>query len=118
MSRRSVEEDQRIAQEMWTLANNEPLSLAPLQPFGVIDRERYRRNIGGGVVLELTLESDPRTGIWSYEFAVLDSEGGRVDQELVEYWLQRFFGNLSYLASKRSFLLAEARYTFPHHRSR
>ncbi len=118
MSRRSVDQDQRIAQEMWTLANNEPLALAPLQPFGVIDRDRYKRDVGGGVFLELTLETDPRTGIWSYEFAVLDHEGGRVDQETVDYWLQRFFGNLSHLASKRSFLLAEARYTFPHHRTR
>jgi len=118
MRRRSEAEDQRVVQEMWTLANNEPLSLAPIQPFGLIDRDRYRRQVGGGVYLELTLENDPRTGIWSYEFAVLDEEGGRVEQEIVDHWLRLFFGNLSHLASKRSFLLAEARYTFPYHRSR
>lgn len=117
MNRRSPDEDQRVAQEMWTLANNEPLSLAPLQPFGVIDRDRYRRRVGEGVVLELTLETDPRTSVWSYEFAVLDEEGGRVEEELVQHWLRCFFGNLAHLASKRSFLLTEARFTFPYHRS-
>ncbi|MFM7321932.1 MAG: hypothetical protein ACKO5K_10475 [Armatimonadota bacterium] len=106
--------DRRVAEEMWTLANNEPLALAALQPFGIIDRERYRRRVRGGVVLELTLETDPRTGIWSYEFAILDEEGGRVDEDVVAHWLAMLLGNRRHIASRRSFLFTEARFTFPY----
>ena len=116
MRRSEEERDRRIAQEMWTLANNEPLALASLQPFGIVDRERYRRRLGDGLMLELTLETDPNTGIWSYEFSVLDEEGALVDEEVVQYWLNVFFGAERFSASKRSFLLAEARFTFPYRR--
>lgn len=116
MRRNTEDRDKRIAQEMWTLANNEPLALAALQPFGIVDRERYRKRLDGGLVLELTLETDPNTGIWSYEFSVLDEEGGLVDETVVQYWLTVFFGAERFSASKRSFLLAEARYTFPYNR--
>ena len=101
---------------MWTLANNEPLTVAPLVAFGFIDRERYRRYIDG-VILELTLDKDPQTEIWSYELAILNPEGGPVDGELVEYWLHHFFGRESHFAAKRNFMLTDdARYIFPYRR--
>lgn len=115
MRRNSEERDRRIAQEMWTLANNEPLALASLQPFGIVDRDQYKRLVDG-TLLSLTLETDPNTGVWSYEFAVLDPDGGYVDDDIVEYWIGIFFGSERHFASKRSFLLSEARFTFPYHR--
>lgn len=99
---------------MWTLARNEPLTLAALQPFGFVDRERYRRRVNT-IVLEFTLDADPRTRIWGYELAILDAEGGVLDYEVVEYWLAAFFGNLKYLAARRDYLMTgEARFTFPY----
>ena len=109
--------DRYIVQEMWTLAQNEPLTLAALQPFGFVDRDRYRRRVGD-IVLEFTLDADPRTRIWSYELSILDAEGGILETEVIHYWLDAFFGSLSFLASRRNFLLTgEARYTFPYHHS-
>jgi|GEM_PF-1027950 hypothetical protein len=108
------ETDRRIVEEMWTQARNEPLTLAPLLPFGFVDRERYRRRVGS-VVLEFTLDADPQTGVWSYELAILDAEGATLDNEVVEYWLHAFFGRESFLAARRNFLLTgEARFTFPY----
>lgn len=106
--------DRRVAEEMWTLANNEPLALAALQPFGLVDRDRYRRRVWGNVILELTLETDPRSGIWSYEYAILDQDGGRVEEDVVAHWLAMLLGSRSHIASRRSFLFTEARFTFPY----
>ena len=114
--RKHPERDRLIVQEMWATANNEPLALISLQPLGMIDRDRYRRLIDG-LLLELTLESDPHTGIWSYEFALVDPDGVQVDEEIVQYWLELLFGKEARHASKRSYLLtADARFTFPYHR--
>lgn len=106
--------DRRIVQEMWTLARNEPLTLAALQPFGFVDKERYRRHVGG-IILEFTLDSDPRTHIWGYELSISDADGGILDSEVVDYWLTTFFGSLKFLAARRNFLFTgEARFTFPY----
>lgn len=105
-------EDMTLVREMWTLANNEPLALAHLQRYGVIDRERYRR-VRAGIALEFTLETDQRTSIWSYELAILDESGDDIDADVVEYWLTAFFGEQRPLASKRSFLMRDARFTYP-----
>jgi len=106
--------DKKIVEEMWTTARNEPLTLAALQPFGMVDRERYRRRVGD-VQLELTLDADPRTGIWSYELAILDANGGTLDDTVVQYWLHAFFGREAYFAARRNFLMTgEARFTFPY----
>jgi hypothetical protein len=106
--------DRQIVEEMWTLARNEPLTLAAVSPFGLMDRERYRRRVGK-VLIEFTLDSDPRTNIWSYELAILDTEGGQLEDETVQYWLQAFFGRHSYSAARRNFLMTgEARFTFPY----
>lgn len=114
--RRTAERDRLIVQEMWTLANSEPLSLGALQPHGIIDRERYRRYVDG-LTLELTLESDPKTGVWSYEFALIHPEGDRIDDEVVAYWLDQFFGKEARHAAKRGFMLTtDARFTFPYNR--
>jgi len=104
--------DMRIVQDMWTLANNEPLTLFALQKYGVIDRERYRR-YHNGLWLELTLECDDRTKVWSYELAILSPDGGDVDPDIVNYWLDAFLGNKKGMASRRSFMLRDARFTFP-----
>ena len=107
-------EDRRIAEDMWTIARNEPLTLASLQRFGIVDRERYRRQVGE-VVLELTLDADSRTGIWSYELAILDASGGVLDDSVVQYWLHTFFGREAFFAARRNFLMTgEARFTFPY----
>ena len=106
--------DRRIVEEMWTLARNEPLTLSALAPFGFVDRERYRRKVGN-VVLEFTLDSDSRSKIWSYELAILHADGQVLDSEVVQYWLDAFFGRESFLAARRNFeLTGEARYTFPY----
>lgn len=116
MRRANEERDKLIVQEMWTLANNEPLTVGPLVAFGFVDRERYRRYIDG-LILELTLDKDPKSEIWSYELAILNPEGGPVDGEKVAYWLHLFFGRESHFAAKRNFMLTdEARYTFPYRR--
>jgi hypothetical protein len=108
--------DKHIVQEMWTLARNEPLTMASLLPFGFVDRERYRRRVGK-VVLEFTLDSDPQTKIWSYELAILGADGEPLDSEVVQYWLEAFFGRESFLAARRNFLMTgEARFTFPYRR--
>jgi hypothetical protein len=98
---------------MWQLANNEPLSQAGMIAFGFPDRERYNR-IVDGLRLEFTLECDAQTNIWSYEFALIDPSGVPVDEELAQYWLTLFFGKDTPMAAKRSYLLVEARYTFPY----
>ena len=108
--------DRRIVEEMWTIARNEPLTLARISPFGILDRDRYRRRVGD-VILELTLDSDDRTGSWMYELAVLDKDGGTLDVDVVNYWLQAFFGRDAHFAARRNFLFTgEARYIFPHSR--
>jgi hypothetical protein len=105
--------DQEIVEEMWTLARNEPLTLAALSPFGVLDRDRYRRRVGD-VTLELTLDSDRKTGIWSYELAILNAEGEALDSDTIQYWLHAFFGRDAHFAARRNFLMTgEARFTFP-----
>lgn len=106
--------DRQIVEEMWTLARNEPLTLAMISPFGQMDRDRYRRRVGN-VVLELTLDCDQRNGEWSYELAILDAEGGQLDTETVNYWLQAFFGRQAHFAARRDFMMTgEARFTFPY----
>ncbi len=106
--------DRQIVEEMWTIARNEPLTLAGLLPFGAVNAERYRRRVGE-VILSLTLDSDPRTGIWSYELSIANAEGGVLDDEVVQYWLHAFFGREAGRAARRGFLLTgEARYTFPY----
>jgi hypothetical protein len=108
--------DKQIVQEMWLLANNEPLALAALQPHGFVDRDHYRRYVDG-LILELTLETDPHTNLWSYEFAVLHPEGERLDDEIVQHWLTLFFGQEARHAAKRGFMLTtDARFTFPYNR--
>jgi hypothetical protein len=110
--------DKKIVEEMWTLARNEPLTLAGLSPFGMMDKERYRRRVGN-VLLELTLDSDPRTKIWSYELAILDIDGGILDSETVNYWLQAFFGRDAHFAARRNFFMTgEARFVFPYSHGR
>ena len=74
--------------------------------FGFVDRERYRRYIDG-LILDLTLDKDPKTEIWSYELAILNPEGGPVDGEKVAYWLHLFFGRESHFAAKRNFMLTD-----------
>lgn len=111
-------EDLRIVEDMWTIARNEPLTLAAIQPFGIVDKERYRRQVGE-VVLELTLDADSRTGIWAYELAILDASGGVLDDSVVQYWLHAFFGRESFFAARRNFLMTgEARFTFPYSQGR
>lgn len=106
--------DRQIVEEMWTIARNAPLALAGISPFGIMDREQYRRRVGK-VVLEFTLDCDQRNQIWSYELSILDGEGGQLDDETVQYWLQAFFGRQSYSAARRNFLMTgEARFTFPY----
>jgi hypothetical protein len=108
--------DRKIVEEMWTLARNEPLTLARLSPFGLMDRERYRRRVGD-VILELTLDNDARNNTWAYELAILDVEGGQLDTDVVNYWLQAFFGRDAHFAARRNFLFtAEARFIFPYAR--
>lgn len=105
--------DQKIVEEMWTLARNEPLTLAGIAPFGFVDRDRYTRRVGE-VVLTFTLDADPRTGVWSYELSISSVTREPLDDEVVQYWLHAFFGRESFLAARRDFLLtADARYTFP-----
>ena len=114
--RRAAERDRLIFQEMWTLANSEPLSLAALQPHGIMDRERFRRYVEG-LILEFTLETDPQTGIWSYEFALIHPNGEQIDDEIIAYWLDQFFGKEVRHAAKRGFMLiTDARFTFPYSR--
>jgi hypothetical protein len=116
--RRNEERDQQIVREMWTQANNEPLTLGSLQAFGFVDRERYRRYVDG-LILELVLDKDPRSDAWSYELAILAPDGGQVDDALVRYWLEAFFGREAAFAAKRNYMLtADARYTFPFQRRR
>lgn len=106
--------DKQIVEEMWTIARNEPLTLAGVVAFGVIDRERYKRRVGD-VMLTFTLDSDSRSGIWSYELGIADANGGTLDDDVVQYWLGAFFGREAFLAARRGFLLTgEARYTFPY----
>lgn len=106
--------DQRIVEEMWTLARNEPLTLAAISPFGFVDRDRYERRVGE-VLLSLTLDADPRTGVWSYELVIRSVNGEALEDDVMNYWLQAFFGREVFLASRRNFLMtAEARYTFPY----
>ena len=106
--------DKEIVEEMWTLARNEPLTLSGISPFGMVDRSRYRRQVGK-VLLELTLDSDPRTNIWTYELAILNADGGELDTETVQYWLHAFFGREAHFASRRNFLMTgEARFVFPY----
>jgi hypothetical protein len=94
--------DRKIVEEMWTIARNEPLTLSSIVPFGFVDRDRYRRRVGE-VVLEFTLDS---------------ATGATLDGEIVEYWLQAFFGRESFFAARRNFeLTGEARYTFPYRSS-
>jgi hypothetical protein len=108
--------DQLIVEEMWTRARNEPLTVARLSPFGLIDRERYRRRVGD-VILELTLDHDDRNHTWAYELAILDAQGGTLDVEVVNYWLQAFFGRDAHFAARRNFLFTgEARFVFPYAR--
>ncbi len=110
--------DRYIVEEMWTTARNEPLTLAGLSPFGFLDRERYRRQVGR-VVLELTLDSDAHTKIWSYELAIKHASGEQLDDETTRYWLEAFFGREAFFASRRNFLMTgEARFTFPYSSSR
>jgi hypothetical protein len=105
--------DKHIVEEMWTLARNEPLTLGAISPFGVMDRERYRRRVGD-IILELTLDCDPRSKIWSYELAILDADGGVLDSDTVNYWLHAFFGREAHFAARRNFFMTgEARFTFP-----
>ena len=114
--RHSAQRDKLIVQDMWTLANNEPLALGGLQPHGLIDRERYRRYVDG-LTLELTLETDPKTNLWSYEFAIIHPNGERIDDEIVAYWLDQFFGQEARHAAKRGFMVTtDARFTFPYNR--
>jgi hypothetical protein len=116
MRKRTLQDDELLVREMWTLANNEPLSVAPIVAFGFIDRERYRRYLGD-LILELTLDKDPQTEIWSYELAITRPDGVPVDADIVEYWLKLFFGRESHFAAKRNFMLTdESRYTFPYKR--
>jgi hypothetical protein len=108
--------DRKIVEEMWTLARNEPLTLARVSPFGLMDRERYRRRVGE-VVLELTLDNDERNNTWAYELAILDADGGTLDADVVNYWLQAFFGRDAHFAARRNFLFTgEARFIFPYTR--
>lgn len=108
--------DREIVEEMWTLARNEPLTLAGLSPFGMMDRSRYRRQVGK-VLLDLTLDSDPRSGVWAYELAILNAEGGELDADTIQYWLNAFFGREAHFAARRNFLMTgEARFIFPYNR--
>ena len=115
--RRDSLRDRQLIQEMWAQANNAPLALAALQPHGVIDREDYRRYVDG-LIIELTLETNPQTRVWSYELAILHPGGEILEGEVVEYWLEQFFGTEVRHAAKRGFMItADARYTFPYRRS-
>lgn len=106
--------DKQIVEEMWSRAQREPLTLAALSPFGVVDAERYKRRVGA-VALTFTLDCDRRTNFWSYELAIANADGGVLDEEVVQYWLHAFFGRHAGRAARRGFLLTgEARYTFPH----
>lgn len=106
--------DKQIVEEMWTIARNEPLTLSGIVAFGFVDMDRYKRRVGD-VVLTLTLDSDQRTQIWSYELAIAHVNGETLDDEVVRYWLNAFFGREAFLAARRGFLLTgEARYTFPY----
>jgi hypothetical protein len=106
--------DRMIVEEMWTQARNAPLTLGAISPFGVQSRDQYRRRVGD-VILELTLDCDARSKSWSYELAILDAEGGQLDSDTVNYWLQAFFGREAHFASRRNFLMTgEARFVFPY----
>ncbi|GAB4454641.1 MAG: hypothetical protein OHK0029_09520 [Armatimonadaceae bacterium] len=106
--------DRMIVEEMWTRARNEPLTMGAISPFGIMDRDRYRRQVGD-VILELTLDSDPRTRDWSYELGIRNVNGEPLDADTVNYWLQAFFGREAHFASRRNFLMAgEARFVFPY----
>lgn len=106
--------DRAIVEEMWTMARNKPLTVGAVSPFGIVGRDEFRRQVGN-VVLELTLDCDPRTKAWNYELAILDAEGGTLDADTVNYWLQAFFGREAHSASRRNFLLTgEARFIFPY----
>lgn len=106
--------DKQIVEEMWTVARNEPLTLAGISPFGVVDRERYRRRVGD-VILSLTLDCDQRTKIWSYELGIAGATGEPLDETVAQYWLEAFFGREAGFAARRGFILTgEARYTFPY----
>lgn len=110
--------DKQIVEEMWTVARNEPLTLAGVSAFGFMDRNRYKRRVGN-VVLELTLDADRRSGSWSYELAILHPDGETLDDDTIHYWLHAFFGRESFLAARRNFLFTgEARYTFPYSSTR
>ena len=110
--------DRQIVEDMWTIARNEPLTLAGISPFGIIDRERYRR-LAGKVLLEFTLDADPRSGIWAYELAIKHINGEILDDDTMRYWLEAFFGREAFFAARRNFLMTgEARFTFPYGGSR
>ena len=106
--------DRRIVEEMWTIARNEPLTLAPLQPFGFVDRQRYVRYVGD-VILTFTLDCDSRTKVWSYELGIKHAKGEPLENEVIQYWLEAFFGRERFLAARRNPLMTgEANYTFPY----
>lgn len=106
--------DRMIVAEMWEMAKNKPLTLAAISPFGIMDREDFRRRVGD-VILELTLGCDSRTQIWAYELAILDADGGQLDADTVNYWLQAFFGRDAHSAARRNFLMTgEARFVIPY----
>ena len=106
--------DRLIVEEMWTVARNEPLTLAAIAPFGFVDRQRYERYVGE-VVLTFTLDCDPRTRIWSYELGIRHKGGYPLDDEIIQYWLHAFFGRERFLAARRNPLFTgEANYTFPY----
>ena len=108
--------DRKIVEEMWTQARNAPLTLARISPFGLMDKDLYRRRVGD-VILELTLDNDERNNTWAYELAILDAEGGQLDIDVVNYWLQAFFGRDAHFAARRNFLFTgEARFVFPYAR--
>ena len=110
--------DRQIVEEMWTIARNEPLTLAGISPFGMVDRDRYRRQVGK-VLIEFTLDSDPRSGIWAYELAIKHIGGEILDDDTMRYWLEAFFGREAFFAARRNFLMTgEARFTFPYSGSR
>jgi len=106
--------DRHIIEEMWTIARSEPTTLAAISPFGFVDMERYRRRVGE-VILTFTLDRDPKTNIWSYELRIQHADGAPLDDEVIQYWLDAFFGRNAFLASRRNFLLTgEASYTYPY----
>ena len=106
--------DLQIVAEMWTIARNEPLTLASIAPFGFVDRQRYQCCVGK-VILTFTLDCDTRTKIWSYELGIRHADGEVLDNEVVQYWLEAFFGRERFLAARRNPLMTgEANFTFPY----